>query len=206
MWLRSPRSRSVQRLGDPTSAATEWRGDIREVGDAILVERALDQDARAFREIVLRYSSLMRAYAARLLGSQSEADDVVQNAFIVAWRKLDSLRDPGALRPWLMRVVSHEATAVLRQRRQQVSLDDAHDAPAPGPGPDRVAISNAQFAALSVALDALPAQQRECWLLREMAGLSYDDIAQELGTSASTVRGQLARARTSIAVNMGEWR
>lgn len=189
-----------------TNASAAWRGDIREVGDAIIVARAIDQDPQAFREIVRRYGPLMRAYVARLLGSQSDADDVVQNALVVAWRKLDTLRDPAALRPWLMRVASHEATAVLRQRKPQLPIDLVPETAAPGAGPDRVAMRNAQFAALSQALDALPEAQRQCWLLREMAGLKYEEIGSELGISASTVRGQLARARASIMVSMEGWR
>ncbi|WP_241488087.1 RNA polymerase sigma factor [Leucobacter japonicus] len=176
------------------------------MGDAILVARAIDQDARAFREIVCRYSRLMRAYVARLLGSQSEADDVVQNAFVVAWRKLETLRDPSALKPWLMRVASHEATAVLRQRAPQVPIDAVAETASPGPGPDRVVLQRAQVSAVSAVLGTLPETQRQCWLLREMAGLSYEEIAAELGVPASTVRGQLARARTAITVSMEGWR
>ncbi|WP_345438108.1 RNA polymerase sigma factor [Microbacterium gilvum] len=183
------------------------RGEpVREASDAILVARSLDQDEHAFAEIVRRHAPLMRAYTARMVGSVSEADDVVQNAFILAWRKLDTLRDPSALKAWLMRVATHEATAYLRRRPSPVPLEAVEQVLAAEARPDTVVVRDAQMAALSKALDTLPDAQRQCWLLREVAGLSYTEIAEELDLPASTVRGNLARARTSITVRMEEWR
>lgn len=179
---------------------------MQQVGDAILVERSLDQDTAAFAEIVRRHAPLMRAYVARMVGSLVEADDVVQNAFIVAWRRLETLRDPDALRAWLMRIASHEATAYLRSRRPSAPLEAAEHAASSAEQPDRAAVRSAQLAALAQVLDGLPEAQRQCWLLREAAGLSYDEIAEQLGIPASTVRGNLARARTSITIRMEAWR
>lgn len=176
------------------------------VSDAILVARSLDQDPDAFGELVRRHAPLMRAYVARIVGSRADADDVVQNAFIVAWRKLDTLRDPSAVRAWFMRIASHEATTFVRRRPVPVPLDTVEPVAPAAASPDDSAIRSAQLEALARALDSLPETQRRCWLLREGAGLSYDEIGQELGLPASTVRGSLARARTSITVRMEQWR
>jgi RNA polymerase sigma-70 factor (ECF subfamily) len=69
-----------------------------------------------------------------------------------------------------------------------------------------VAVRNAELRALSVALDKLPEDQRQCWLLREIAELSYTEIAEEMRLSPATVRGKLARARTNITAQMEGWR
>lgn len=179
---------------------------LEAVSDRILVERSLDQDPLAFGEIVRRHTPIVRAYVARIVGSLSDADDIAQEAFMTAWRQLPSLRDPSALRAWLMRIASREAFQHLKRRPTDSTLD-GFDAPYSGDDqPERVAVRNAELRALSAALDELPDDQRRCWLLREVGDLSYAEIAEELGVSAATVRGALARARTSIAVRMEGWR
>ena len=183
-----------------------WGGRLRTVSDEILVERAVDGDLTAFEAIVLRYAPLMRAYTARVVGSHTEADDVVQDAFTVAWRRLPSLRDPAALRAWLMRIASRLAFAHLHKRPADVPLPMLDPAFPAHTQPEDVAVRNAQLEALSAALDNLPIDLRRCWLLREVAGLSYDEIAGEMQLPASTVRGKLARARVSIYAQMEGWR
>ena len=179
--------------------------DLTVIPDALLVHRVLDGDTEAFREIVHRYSSLMRAYVRRIVGSLDEADDVVQNALVIGWRQLHTLQDGAALRSWLMRIASREAFAHLRRRPTTLPLD-AYDLPHAQDLPEQSAIRNAQLAALSAALDTLPDNQRRAWLLREVAELSYAEIAEDMDISPSTVRGLLARARTSVAIRMGGWR
>lgn len=181
-------------------------GRLAAVSDRVLVHRAVDGDSTAFREIVRRYAGSMRAYVSRIVGSLSEADDVVQNALVTAWRQLDSLRDPDAVKSWLMRIASREAFAHIRKRPTDASLT-GYDAPHnESVQPEQIAIRNAQLAALSQALDTLPEDQRRCWLLRQVADLSYAEIAEEMDTSPSTVRGLLSRARSSITIQMGGWR
>ncbi len=180
--------------------------DYSPLSDAALVGRAQDGDSDAFREIVRRHSGSMRAYVSRVVGSLSEADDVVQNALLNAWRQLDTLRDAAAVKSWLMQIASREAFALLRRRPADQSLT-GYDRPYTGVDqPEQAAIRNAQLAALSRALETLPEDQRRCWLLRQVAELSYAEIAEEMETSPSTVRGLLSRARTSITVQMGGWR
>lgn len=174
--------------------------------DRILVERAIDGDTLAFREIVRRHSRLMRAYVARMLSSTADADDVVQDAFVVAWRQLPTLRDGSAVRGWLMRIASREALAVLRRRGREEPIDDRDFSTPSETRPEHIAIQNARLAALSDALDTLPEAQRRAWLLRESAGLGYAEIAEEMDLPVSTVRGNLARARASIVIRMEEWR
>lgn len=181
-------------------------GPLLAVADAILAERAIDGDTAAFEVLIRRYGPMMRAYVARVVGSYAEADDVSQEAFYTAWRRLSELRDPAAVKPWLMRIASRLAYTHLRRRPAEVELPDYELPTSESAQPENVVIRNAQLAALSVALDALPDDQRQCWLLREAAELSYDEIAQELGVPKATIRGKLARARASIYAQMEGWR
>jgi RNA polymerase sigma-70 factor (ECF subfamily) len=177
-----------------------------QISDALLAARAQDGDPDAFQELVRRHASLMRAYVFRIVGSMSEADDVVQNAFLAAWRQLGALRDPSAVRAWLMKIAGREAYAFVKRRPGHAALSDVDPPQTADTQPERVAIRNAQLQALSGALDNLPEDQRRCWLLREVVSLSYAEIAEEMDVSASTVRGLLARARTSIMIQMEGWR
>ncbi|MEV7692620.1 RNA polymerase sigma factor [Microbacterium sp. NPDC089189] len=176
------------------------------LSDRILVERAVDGDELAFREIVRRHSGIMRAYVKRITGSLADADDIVQDAFVTAWRQLPTLRDGDAVKAWLMRITSREALALVRRRSRETPLEDRDFSTPAQTQPEQVTIHNARLAALSAALDTLPDDQRRTWLLREVAGLSYGDIAEELDLPASTVRGNLARARASIMIRMEGWR
>jgi RNA polymerase sigma-70 factor (ECF subfamily) len=174
--------------------------------DELLASRAAEGDERAFEVIVRRHGSLMRAYAARILGGATDADDVVQTAFITAWNKLPELADGAALKAWLMRITSHAAIDRIRARKDHGVLED-YDAPTPeSKSPAVLAENRSQLDALSGALEKLPQIQRQCWIMREVGGESYDEIAQHLGVPLSTVRGALSRARTGLMTEMEAWR
>ncbi|WP_271985911.1 RNA polymerase sigma factor [Pseudoclavibacter terrae] len=163
-------------------------------------------DAHAFDLLVQRYRTLMYVCARRRLGSDAEADDVVQESLAHAWTKLSTLKDLAAVRSWMLRIVASRSVDVLRRRREHASVEEAEFA-APDDGSPT---TNAQLALLSaalhVALSNLPEPQRRCWVLRELESLSYQEIADELELPVSTVRGAIARARKALAVAMAEWR
>lgn len=174
--------------------------------DRSLAGRAADGDVRAFEVLVRRYGPLMRAYATRVLGSNDETDDVVQESFITAWQQLSTLSDPGVVKSWLMRIVSRKSIDRIRARKLHVDIDD-HEQEAPTEAtPPRIAEARSREEALSRALAAMPEQQRQCWILKEIADYSYDDIARELDLPTSTVRGLLARARKNLIREMEAWR
>jgi RNA polymerase sigma-70 factor (ECF subfamily) len=153
---------------------------------------------------VRRHAPVLRAFAIRLSGSHADADDILQDSLISAWEQLPSLEQPDRLRSWLMTIVSRKATDRLRRIRPLSELDvDRADA---APGPESRAIASSRLEALGAVLDALPDGQRECWILKESAGMSYDEIADELGLSVTVVRGKLARARATIVNEMEVWR
>ena len=173
--------------------------------DATLAARAADGDTRSFELLARRHGPLMRVVAGRLLASDADADDVVQDAFLTAWHRLADLDDPARLRSWLLRIVSNKSIDRLRSRREHDDVDVARQA-ATTPAPDDVVEARLQLDAVWRAVDRLPLQQRRCWLLRETAGWSYAEIAEALDLTPSTVRGQLARARRFLLVEMEGWR
>jgi RNA polymerase sigma-70 factor (ECF subfamily) len=174
--------------------------------DSIVAGRAADGDAAAFAVLVRRYTPMMRAYARRILSGSAEVDDVVQDAFITAWSQLPSLDDLGSVKSWLMRITSRKAIDRIRATRPHIDLE-AVDLPAPDiSAPSRQAEARVGVAELSAALQLLPAAQRECWVLREIGGYTYEEISAQLEVSVATVRGLLARARKDIIVRMEHWR
>lgn len=183
-----------------------FRDPLGAADDRIVAGRASDGDTAAFAVLVRRYAPMMRAYVRRILPGTADVDDVVQEAFITAWEQLPMLEDPGAVKSWLMRIAGRKAIDRIRARRPTVDLTEV-EAPAPDrASPERRAEARAGVAALSDALNALPDAQRECWVLRELGGNSYDEIAEELDIPVSTVRGLLARARKALLVRMEQWR
>ncbi|WP_235504788.1 RNA polymerase sigma factor [Arthrobacter sp. Leaf141] len=182
------------------------------VPDALLVSRAADGDTAAFETLARRYGPLMRACARRLTGSYADADDVVQEALVQAWKQLDTLREPGAVKSWLLRLTGSRSIDFLRRRRNHAGFGDIDevsgkgDVGSPEAGPEAKAVQGSSIESLKAALARLPEEQRRCWVLKEFNGQSYDQIAQTLNISTASVRGRLARARITLVREMEEWR
>lgn len=187
-------------------AADRYRGALEQAGDRIVAGRAMDGDVEAFAVLVRRYTPMMRAYTHRMLNASSEVDDVVQEAFVTAWQRFGELDDPAKVKSWLMRIVSRKAVDRIRRARPSVDVTEIDRPAPPHTSPSAVVEVREGVAALGAALRELPEAQRECWVLREMAGYSYDEIAAELGIPTSTVRGLLSRARSSLITRMEGWR
>ncbi|SEQ64816.1 RNA polymerase, sigma subunit, ECF family [Lentzea xinjiangensis] len=175
--------------------------------DATLVARSREGDVRAYEHLVRRYQGPMYRLALRIVGGSGDAEDVVQDVFLTAWRRLGQLHDDGAFLGWLYRSTTNQCLNVLRKRKPHADTDlDEHESPAPRTRPEREVEMNAQLDALRAALRGLTPQQRACWVLREVHGRSYDEIAEAIGTTQQAVRGRLARARAQLAEAMAPWR
>lgn len=179
---------------------------LAEASDGVLAGRAADGEVRSFEVLVRRHGPLMRAYATRVLGSTSESDDVVQEAFITAWDQLPTVNDLNAVKSWMMRITSRRAIDRIRARRDHAPLEDWEVEAPDSDTPHHRAEAESQWDTISQVLGRLSETQRQCWLLRELAGHSYDEIADQLKIPLSTVRGHLARARRKLVEEMEEWR
>ncbi|GAA4538497.1 RNA polymerase sigma factor [Amycolatopsis samaneae] len=175
--------------------------------DATLVGRARDGDVRAYEQLVLRYQGPMFRLASRMLADRADAEDVVQDVFLTAWRRLAQLNDDAAFVGWLYRTTTNRCLNVLRARRPRADVDlDTAESPRTETRPEHAAQVSGQLAALNDALQRLTPPQRACWLLREVHGRSYDEIAEIVGANAVAVRGRIARARAQLAEVMKPWR
>ncbi len=191
------------------SPAAQHQLDL--VPDALLAGRAADGDTAAFEALARRHGPLMRATARRLTGSLADADDVVQETLVQAWKQLDSLRDPAAVKGWLLRIVGSRSIDHLRKRRNHADLGDVENnvdatSPPKNKDPETNAVNSSRIEALKAALAKLPEEQRRCWVLKEFNDQSYEEIALTLNISPASVRGRLARARITLARTMEEWR
>lgn len=177
-----------------------------ELDDATLVARAREGDLRAFEVLVRRYQRRLYHLALRMTGRPADAEDVVQEVFLTAWRRLPEIREDAALPGWLYRATTRRCLNLLRRSRPTAELDQAIASGAAGEDPQRATEASQQVQALTAALARLPPNQRAVWLLREVHDRSYDEIAILLETTPQAVRGRLFRARVQLAELMQTWR
>lgn len=195
------------------ASATDWSQDMTVavspdvLDNATLVARARDGDVPAFEVIVRRYQASMYALAVRMLADRAEAEDVVQEVFIAGWRWLPEIRANAAFGTWLYRSTTNRCVNRLRTRNRTRPLDEREViVAARSDQPEHAAEVHAEIDALLRALGRLTAEQRACWLLREVHALSYEEIADILHATTTAVRGRIARARAQLAEEMKSWR
>ncbi|MDQ6839940.1 MAG: sigma-70 family RNA polymerase sigma factor [Actinomycetota bacterium] len=177
------------------AAVPRATGDV----DAEVVARARTGDHAAFAEIVRHYDHRLRGLAFRLLGDRNRMDDVLQDAYVKAFRSLPKFKGESALGTWLYRITYNACIDDLRRRPAMASIVDDSDRSAsladPRPGPDDIAIDRSDLAA---ALGRLPPDQRAAVLLVDAYGLDYADAAEALGVRTGTVGSRLNRARAAL--------
>ncbi|WP_329438948.1 sigma-70 family RNA polymerase sigma factor [Streptomyces sp. NBC_01426] len=181
---------------------------LRDADDRVLAIRASEGDEEAFALLVRRHSSRLLALAQYLLGNRADAEDAVQDAFLSAWRRLPDFRHTSSFGTWMYRIVTNCCLNALRNRPQPLSLDAVPEPPAvdADSSPPRMAETRAAAAALMRALLEIGPELRVCWVLRELHGLHYEEIALVVGTTEQTVRGRLFRARRALMEAMRPWR
>ncbi|MEV8377705.1 RNA polymerase sigma factor [Kribbella sp. NPDC056861] len=184
-------------------------GGLVELDEATLVARARDRDPAAFEMLVRRYQRRIYSLCLRMLnGASGEAEDVAQEVFVTAWRRLPEIEHDAAFGSWLYRTATNKCLTILQRRKPIDELDD-HNVPIEGgiDGDPARAVNNSEaMKALTLALAQLPPPQRACWLLREVHGRSYNEIAELVGATPTAVRGRIARARAELAEVMKPWR
>jgi len=174
--------------------------------DATLVVRAREGDVTAFEDLVRRYQVPVYRIAVRILNDPCRAADTAQEAFVTAWRRLPEVKAEQAFAAWLYRIAVTRAVSTLRTVRPYLPLDETAAARDRSPGPEEHALADGLAAALRCALNRLTPEQRACWILREMEGLSYEEVAAILHTTPGAVRGRLHRARPQLAQELTPWR
>ena len=176
--------------------------------DRELVARAGAGDQEAFEQLVRDNQNRVYSLAVRLVGDREEAADLAQEAFLKAWQGLASFQGESSFATWIYRLTTNVCIDYLRRkkRRQEVepavSLDDedsgwAEPADA-GQDPQRKLEEAERSRALSRGLERLPEHQRQVLVMRELSGLSYQEIGAATGLDLGTVKSRIARARLAL--------
>jgi RNA polymerase sigma-70 factor (ECF subfamily) len=174
---------------------------VEQPSDGEWVRLAQSGDRGAFAHLVRRYQAGVYRFIFRMLESHEEALELTQETFIKAWQALGQWQPQAQFRTWIFRIASNTAMDTLRRRKivEMVPLEDDYDAPTQSAGPELQLQSRQRLRALESALAALPPEQREVILLREIEGLSYGEIGAALNLQEGTVKSRLARAREALA-------
>jgi RNA polymerase sigma-70 factor, ECF subfamily len=184
-------------------------------GEAALIQRCTAGEESACAELVASHERMVYQLALHLLGDRDEALDLSQEVFLRVFRTLPSFRGQSALKTWIYRIAINQARNRQRwwrrrRRGDQVQLEqhvmDQLRQPGDGDAPDRALARKEMAARLWAALDALPFDQRTVIVLREIDGLSYEDIAESLNVAVGTVKSRLTRARQTLRRELTEVR
>ena len=191
--------------------------------DALLIERVQRGDRRAFEMLVVKYRRRVERLIARMIRDPDKVQDLAQETFISAYRALPQFRGESAFYTWLYRIAVNTAKrALLEARRDPLVLESSLRSPGDGDGdetsratgelfdrlgdkatdsatPDAVLASREIAAAVNSAIEALSEELRQAITLREIEGLSYEEIADAMNCPIGTVRSRIFRAREAIA-------
>ncbi len=181
--------------------------------DAVLVERAKLGDARAFEMLVLKYQRRIERLIGRMVRDTDLVQDIAQESFIRAYRALPQFRGESAFYTWLYRIAVNSAKKALMDMKRDplVSLSRGHGDDegeefsraetelTDGETPEALLASKEIAAAVNAAIEALSEELRQAITLREIEGLSYEEIAEAMNCPIGTVRSRIFRAREAIA-------
>jgi RNA polymerase sigma-70 factor (ECF subfamily) len=188
-----------------------------ETSEAALIARCRTGEQAACETLVAEHQAMVFQLGCHLLGNREEAYDLSQEVFLRVFRTLDRFRADASLKTWIYRITINQASNrrrfwSRRNRMAQVSLDahvEVHGEPtepSDASSPHRILASKQLAEQLTLALDALPFDQRTVLILREVEGLAYDEIAQALDIAIGTVKSRLTRARQTLRARLGEVR
>lgn len=174
---------------------------VAEAADADLVRAATDGNTAAFEMLYRRHVGRIHGTVLRLAGyDHARAEDLVQDAFVQAWQKLDSFRHQSAFSTWLYRLAVNTALMALRSRKADPvgmpgdeALPESPDTP----------FCPAEREELERAIAALPPRARAVLVLHDVEGWRHEDIAEELGMAAGTSKAQLHHARQRLRQTLG---
>ncbi len=151
--------------------------------------RAQMGSADAFEVLVRELGPRLHRYLTVRLGNDADARDALQETLLAAWQELPRLRRPDRFWPWVTGIAAHKAADGLRRRRAVVPSGEDEGATAP----------DSDLSYLRAAIQALPAHERDVVLLRYVAGLSEQEVANAIGVRVGTVKSRAFRARSRLA-------
>ena len=176
-------------------------------GASAFLDRARRGDPRAFESLAGEHERALYAHVARILGPGADAEDVVQDAFVSAWRSIAAFEGT-SFRAWLFRIATNRAIDLIRARRRrgELPLEPADEEGEPtwaepaAAGPDLATLAGDReaIAVVEIALATLPTEQRAVLLLRDVEGFDYEEIARITATQIGTVKSRIHRGRLAV--------
>lgn len=189
--------------------------DFTHDSDLLLVEKTLAGDQKAFGLLVLKYQRRVHRLIARMVRDVDLVDDIAQETFIRAYRALHQFRGDAQFYTWLYRIAVNTAKKALLDLRRDPTVAEAFFAgdeedetswrknePSTGETPETVLAAREIGEVVNLALESLPEELRQAVTLREIDGMSYEDIAQAMGCPIGTVRSRIFRAREAISARI----
>jgi len=184
--------------------------------DAMLVQRAVAGDQRAFELLVIKYQRRVERLIGRMVRDVDLVEDIAQETFIRAYRALHQFRGDAQFYTWLYRIAVNTAKKFLLELKKDPTVTDSalaakddddetfrpRNEPSTDETPESVLAAKEIGSAVSQALAELPDDLRQAISLREMDGLSYEDIAQLMACPIGTVRSRIFRAREAISAKV----
>lgn len=177
--------------------------------ETALIQSALEGDLDAFNRLVLAYQDIVYSQAYRMMGEQDAAEDAAQDAFIAAYRKLDTYRG-GSFKAWLLRIVTNLCYDELRRRKRRPTtpleptdneneeIESPHWLSDPSETPEEYAERMEVSQALQRCLNNLPPEFRAVVALVDIQGMDYNEAALAINAPLGTVKSRLARARLRL--------
>jgi RNA polymerase sigma-70 factor (ECF subfamily) len=173
--------------------------------DEELVRRAQQDDERAFGELVTRYESKVYSLAMKMLRNPEDAEDVLQETFLRAYRGIKSFKGNSTFSTWIYRITANSALMRLRKKQlPQVSIEDSDERETPisivdwAPGPVEQLLNKEMQRVMDEAIETLPPEFRQVFILRDVEELSNGDVAEILDLSVAAVKSRLHRARLKV--------
>jgi RNA polymerase sigma-70 factor (ECF subfamily) len=189
-WIKRLFALAAARSGDPEIPAS-------------IVAKAQQGNHAAFRRIVRHYDDRLRALAFRLLEDRDAMDDALQEAYVKAFRSLNTFKGNSSLGTWLYRITYNSCIDELRRREKVIPLTtrDGEDLQISDPS-DAIGAADMR-ADLASAMSGLPPDQRAAVMLVDADGFSYDEASKVLGIPPGTVASRVSRARAALRTALG---
>ena len=173
--------------------------------DEELVQKAQGDDERAFGKLVERYETKVYSLAMKMLRNPEDAEDVLQDTFLRAYRGIKSFQGNSTFSTWIYRITANSALMRLRKKQlPTVSIDDADERETPiniadwSPGPVEQLLTQETQKAMDEAIEALPPEFKQVFILRDVEELSNAEVAEILDLSVAAVKSRLHRARLKV--------
>ncbi len=193
--------RLVRRLGNVRNAF-QTRHSVNEIDPAVPL-RARAGDEKAFIEIVEYYYPRCLRFARNMLGSDQDAEEAVQDAFVRVFDSFPRFREDARFDPWLFRILANRCRTIHARSRRHQSLIEYGDLPVSAAAAPEEEEFGADWAEeVRVILETLPVEQKEAFLLRHVEDLSYEDIAAVTGVGLSALRMRVKRACDTLRARL----